>query len=343
MGDALDYAHANRVVHRDVKPANILITAESRVKITDFGIARLDSSNLTQEGQLLGTPNYMAPEQIQGKEVDHRADLFSLGVVLYEMLTRHKPFQGENLTVVSHRIVYDHFTPPREYVRDLPPGVDRILGRALEKDPAKRYQRAKEMVDDLRRVVEATAAARRRPQRDAGLSSTMVLPAAAAAAAGTEPGPARGSAGAARRRLHGHRRGGPRALAADLADVATVATARRTPDLAAPAAGGGRDRRRRPAPLLGGGAALAGAGAAGRPAARRATRTHADAGPEPGPAGERGPPGRQLGGAPFFFRQAEALGSAGEGDPRAARGGRAELRHAGLAAVRQASPDRRSG
>src|SRR5262245_10493730 len=152
VADALDYAHANRVVHRDVKPANILITAENRVKITDFGIARLDSSNLTQEGQLLGTPNYMAPEQIQGKEVDSRADLFSLGVVLYEMLTRHKPFQGENLTVVSHRIVYDHFTPPREFVRELPPGIEPILDKALEKDPGRRYQRAKEMVDDLRRV-----------------------------------------------------------------------------------------------------------------------------------------------------------------------------------------------
>jgi serine/threonine protein kinase len=175
VGDALDYAHANRVVHRDVKPANILITTDNKVKITDFGIARLDSSNLTQEGQLLGTPNYMAPEQIQGREVDHRADLFSLGVVLYEMLTRHKPFQGENLTVVSHRIVYDHFTPLRDYVRDLPPGVDRILGRALEKDPAKRYQRGREMVDDLRRVVEATAVAGDANETQS-LSSTMVLP-----------------------------------------------------------------------------------------------------------------------------------------------------------------------
>ncbi len=176
VGDALDYAHANRVVHRDVKPANILITTDNKVKITDFGIARLDSSNLTQEGQLLGTPNYMAPEQIQGKEVDHRADLFSLGVVLYEMLTRHKPFQGENLTVVSHRIVYDHFTPLRDYVRDLPPGVDRILGRALEKDPARRYQRAREMVDDLRRVVEATAPRPADANETQSLSSTMVLP-----------------------------------------------------------------------------------------------------------------------------------------------------------------------
>jgi serine/threonine protein kinase len=176
VGDALDYAHANRVVHRDVKPANILITQDGRVKITDFGIARLDSSNLTQEGQLLGTPNYMAPEQIQGKEVDHRADLFSLGVVLYEMLTRHKPFQGENLTVVSHRIVYDQFTPPREYARDLPPGLERVLGRALEKDPARRFQRAKEMVEELRRVVEAAAPRGDDLNETQSLSSTMALP-----------------------------------------------------------------------------------------------------------------------------------------------------------------------
>jgi len=158
VAEALDYAHSNRVIHRDIKPANILITAENRVKITDFGIARLDSSNLTQEGQLLGTPNYMAPEQIQGKDVDWRADLFSLGIVLYEMLTRHKPFQGENLTVVSHRIVYDQFTPPQQYVGELPTGVDRILGRALEKEPARRYQRARELVDELRQVVETSVA-----------------------------------------------------------------------------------------------------------------------------------------------------------------------------------------
>ena len=175
VGDALDYAHSNRVIHRDVKPANILITSDNRVKITDFGIARLDSSNLTQEGQLLGTPNYMAPEQIQGKEVDHRADLFSLGVVLYEMLTRHKPFQGENLTVVSHRIVYDHFTPPREYVQSLPPGLEKVLSRALEKDPARRYQRAREMADDLRKTVGASAT-RDELNETQSLSSTLVLP-----------------------------------------------------------------------------------------------------------------------------------------------------------------------
>ncbi|HEV7508380.1 MAG TPA: serine/threonine-protein kinase [Thermoanaerobaculia bacterium] len=192
VGDALDYAHSNRVVHRDVKPANILITTDNKVKITDFGIARLDSSNLTQEGQLLGTPNYMAPEQIQGKEVDHRADLFSLGVVLYEMLTRHKPFSGENLTVVSHRIVYDHFTPPQEFVKNLAPGLEPILNRALEKDPARRYQRARDMVDDLRRLVEADHQ-RSDLNETQSLASTMVLPPPPpkpqSAAAGAKPAP----------------------------------------------------------------------------------------------------------------------------------------------------------
>jgi tRNA A-37 threonylcarbamoyl transferase component Bud32 len=236
VGDALDYAHANRVIHRDVKPANILITTENRVKITDFGIARLESSNLTQEGQLLGTPNYMAPEQIQGKEVDHRADLFSLGVVLYEMLTRHKPFQGENLTVVSHRIVYDHFTPPQEYVRDLTPGIDRILSRALEKDPARRYQRAKEMVDDLRRVV--TELAGRPDALNETLASAPLLP---PAADGTGTGSGTGSRGAATGSVGGSGTGsqlgsgtsgavGAAAVPADLADtVATGAKSRLSP------------------------------------------------------------------------------------------------------------------
>ncbi|HVF62049.1 MAG TPA: serine/threonine-protein kinase [Thermoanaerobaculia bacterium] len=176
VGEALDYAHSRGVVHRDVKPANIIITADNRVKITDFGIARLDTSNLTQEGQLLGTPNYMAPEQILGKEVDHRADLFSLGVVLYEMLTRHKPFQGENLTVVSHRIVYDGFTPPRQYVRDLPPEVERILARALAKEPGERYQRARELSDELKRLVgERPAVDQESLNETQSLAATAVL------------------------------------------------------------------------------------------------------------------------------------------------------------------------
>jgi serine/threonine protein kinase len=176
IADGLDYAHSCKVIHRDIKPANILITADNRAKITDFGIARLDTSNLTQEGQLLGTPNYMSPEQILGRDVDHRADIFSLGVVLYEMVTRHKPFQGENLTVVSHRIVYDHFTPPRQYADDLPPGTEQILAKALEKDPGRRYQRARDMADDLRRVL-GSVGVRDALNETQSLSTTAMLPA----------------------------------------------------------------------------------------------------------------------------------------------------------------------
>jgi predicted Ser/Thr protein kinase len=194
IADGLDYAHSCKVIHRDIKPANILITTDNRAKITDFGIARLDSSNLTQEGQLLGTPNYMSPEQILGRDVDHRADIFSLGVVLYEMVTRHKPFQGENLTVVSHRIVYDQFTPPREYADDLPPGSEQILAKALEKEPARRYQRARDMADDLRRVL-GSVGRRDLLNETQSLSATAALPAymvgaglaGAGAAAGVAP------------------------------------------------------------------------------------------------------------------------------------------------------------
>ncbi|HKI85962.1 MAG TPA: protein kinase, partial [Thermoanaerobaculia bacterium] len=151
---ALDYAHSMGVVHRDVKPANIMITGEERVKITDFGIAQLHSGSLTHEGEMVGTPNYMAPEQVLGREVDWRADIFSLGVLVYEMLTCHKPFFGENLTSVTQRIAYEPFTPAGKWAEDLPSGIDVLLDRALHKDPSLRYQTAGALADDLRQVHE---------------------------------------------------------------------------------------------------------------------------------------------------------------------------------------------
>jgi serine/threonine protein kinase len=145
IAEALDYAHRKGIIHRDVKPANVIITTDGKVKITDFGIAKIASSNLTTTGQFLGTPNYMSPEQVSGAPVDGRSDLFSLGVVLYELLTTKKPFQGDNLTAISYKIVHEDFTPPADVAADVPVDFNEIVARAMAKDPWNRYQRGKDL------------------------------------------------------------------------------------------------------------------------------------------------------------------------------------------------------
>ena len=150
VAEGLAVAHSQGVVHRDVKPGNIMVLPDGRVKIMDFGIARLrEPAVKTQTGLLLGSPQYMSPEQIVGQPFDHRADIFSLGLVLYEMLTGVRPFAGEDLGDLTFKLANLAATPPSHLARGLPPVVDLIVARALKKRPDERYATATEFANDL--------------------------------------------------------------------------------------------------------------------------------------------------------------------------------------------------
>lgn len=153
VADALHHAHQHSIVHRDVKPANVVVSRTGRAKLTDFGVAYVPASDVTQHGSALGSPRYMAPEQVLGQAIDARADIFSLGVVLYEALTQRTPFEWPGDTTVyalMQRIAGEPHPPLRQIDAEIPAGFDRIMDRALAKRPQDRYQSAAEFASDVR-------------------------------------------------------------------------------------------------------------------------------------------------------------------------------------------------
>src|SRR3954463_7349279 len=186
--DGLGHAHAAGVIHRDVKPSNILINNDGRIKVSDFGIARIESSQLTQVGDVLGTPHYMAPEQFMGADVGVQADLYSVGVIAYELLTGRKPFTG-NSAKVMHQVLN---VPPADASglnAKLSSLVDRVLHRALAKKPQDRYRSAREFADEFQAAIDASvkgvdssAAAAPAPDVSALLNAARLLSTAAAPA-----------------------------------------------------------------------------------------------------------------------------------------------------------------
>jgi hypothetical protein len=181
---ALQFAHERNVIHRDIKPANLMLTADDTVKVTDFGTAKiLQFGTVQQTAHVMGTPSYMSPEQVKGRAVDGRSDIFSLGVMLYEMVTGEKPFPGQNITTVIYKIVNEEPVPPRQINPSIHPGISAVVMKALEKDPDQRYQSCREMLEELR-TYRTLAAASGDPQ------STMALGGASPAATVVSGNPA---------------------------------------------------------------------------------------------------------------------------------------------------------
>ncbi|RLB13587.1 MAG: hypothetical protein DRG63_09985 [Deltaproteobacteria bacterium] len=149
IAESLEYAHQNNVIHRDIKPANIMVLKNGEVKVTDFGIAKAVSMSRTKTGVILGTPNYMSPEQIMGHEVDARSDIFSLGVLFFQLLTGELPFNGENLSSLLYQITQTRHPSVRKLRPNIPKACEQIIDKALAKRPEDRFKSAK----DIRRYI----------------------------------------------------------------------------------------------------------------------------------------------------------------------------------------------
>lgn len=192
VAQGLSYAHEHNIVHRDVKPSNIMVVRDGHVKITDFGIARMESASVrTQTGMVLGSPKYMSPEQVTGRQIDQRSDIFSLGVMLYEMLTGQVPFAGENVNAIMYQTLNTIPPPPGALNPEVPGMLNFIVAKALAKDVADRYQNAREFASDLRACRDKML--RSAPAEEARLPGSQLpdaIPAAVRAAAGEdEPKP----------------------------------------------------------------------------------------------------------------------------------------------------------
>src|SRR5262249_41428197 len=157
VADALQYAHEQGVIHRDVKPSNIMLDADNRPHLMDFGLARRDAGEVTMtvDGQVIGTPAYMSPEQARGEahRVDGRGDVYSLGVILYQLLTGELPFRG-NVRMLLHQVLHDEPRPPRSLNDHVPPDLETIVLKAMAKEPSRRYASARELAEELRRFLK---------------------------------------------------------------------------------------------------------------------------------------------------------------------------------------------
>ncbi|HMK34260.1 MAG TPA: serine/threonine-protein kinase [Desulfomonilaceae bacterium] len=154
---ALDFAHSHHVIHRDIKPANLMFTRDRRIKITDFGIAMLARTNTSSELQVMGTPSYMSPEQTKGLNLTEKTDFFSLGVVFFELLAGKRPFQGRTLYELMDNIRYAAAPSVLNYNSQLPPGLDHVIQRCLEKEPELRYGTGKELAEEIDRAMRGVS------------------------------------------------------------------------------------------------------------------------------------------------------------------------------------------